>query len=227
MPRLPRVNECGHPEAKHEGHGMCNACFQRARSRSRGVKPVAKRLNECGHPDRKHLARGMCSSCYAQSVPPEKRRADFQRLKADPERYAVMLARGRVYHAANRDVLLAKQKAWKAEPERKAHFAAYQRAYRAKQGKRPRWTSDEYDPLSGARNANNRARRLGIPGRVTTDEVRQVMRGACVQCGSTSQPSLDHIQPLSRGGSNTKDNLQRLCFPCNSRKRDRPIGVAA
>lgn len=41
---------------------------------------------------------------------------------------------------------------------------------------------------------------------------------ACVECGSESDLSLDHIWPYSLGGEDTLDNLQTLCRPCNSRK---------
>lgn len=44
---------------------------------------------------------------------------------------------------------------------------------------------------------------------------------ACRNCGSTC-PALqvDHVFPVSRGGSNLIDNLQLLCPPCNGSKAD-------
>lgn len=43
----------------------------------------------------------------------------------------------------------------------------------------------------------------------------------CKMCGSTERLEIDHIIPLSRGGSNELTNLQILCRHCNSVKRDK------
>jgi hypothetical protein len=40
----------------------------------------------------------------------------------------------------------------------------------------------------------------------------------CLHCGTTERLSLDHIHPWSLGGTDTIENLQTLCQPCNSRK---------
>jgi len=33
-------------------------------------------------------------------------------------------------------------------------------------------------------------------------------------------PTIDHVVPLSKGGTHTLDNVRCACFRCNSRKRD-------
>ena len=43
----------------------------------------------------------------------------------------------------------------------------------------------------------------------------------CQECEITKKLSLDHIIPLSKGGSDEMDNLQILCVSCNSSKGDR------
>lgn len=58
------------------------------------------------------------------------------------------------------------------------------------------------------------------------DRVARKMRPAvfardganCQKCGSTERLEIDHIQPLSRGGTNDLGNLQVLCLPCNRSK---------
>jgi hypothetical protein len=48
----------------------------------------------------------------------------------------------------------------------------------------------------------------------------------CVKCQSYKDLCVDHIYPYSLGGTNEPDNLQILCWPCNSKKGTK-IEVAA
>ncbi|MBD1837353.1 HNH endonuclease [Coleofasciculus sp. FACHB-501] len=62
--------------------------------------------------------------------------------------------------------------------------------------------------------------RIRIPPEVRK-YVFQRDRCQCQSCGKTALEAnltIDHIIPLSRGGSNDISNLQTLCLPCNQRK---------
>jgi len=53
---------------------------------------------------------------------------------------------------------------------------------------------------------------------------REVLRRdhhTCQYCGSTHNLTLDHVVPLSRGGSHTWDNVVTACERCNQRKGNR------
>lgn len=45
--------------------------------------------------------------------------------------------------------------------------------------------------------------------------------GKCIKCGSTEKLTIDHIIPLSKGGSKAQSNWQILCLKCNRAKKDR------
>lgn len=61
-------------------------------------------------------------------------------------------------------------------------------------------------------------------GSYTAREWRAVVsqqHGRCADCGEKCALTVDHIIPLSRGGSNYIFNIQGLCFSCNSRKNNK------
>lgn len=45
--------------------------------------------------------------------------------------------------------------------------------------------------------------------------------GPCRYCGSWVAGTVDHLVPISRGGTNARDNLVSACSGCNYGKRDR------
>jgi 5-methylcytosine-specific restriction endonuclease McrA len=69
---------------------------------------------------------------------------------------------------------------------------------------------------------NRRAKKAGAEGTFTAEEFQQLCEfysHRCLCCGKMGvKLTTDHVQPLSKGGSNHIDNIQPLCGPCNSRK---------
>jgi citrate lyase gamma subunit len=61
--------------------------------------------------------------------------------------------------------------------------------------------------------------------RKITKEVRHSVwirdAGKCVDCGADDYLEYDHIIPVSKGGSNTTNNIQLLCRRCNGKKSNR------
>lgn len=79
-----------------------------------------------------------------------------------------------------------------------------------------------------------RARLLAAEGAFTTSEWLAVLAAhpVCPRCGRrwediplptgrSSAVTRDHIVPISKGGSNRIENIQPLCYSCNSAKGDR------
>mgnify|MGYP001617166145 CR=1 FL=1 len=74
-----------------------------------------------------------------------------------------------------------------------------------------------------------RARKLGATGSHTLEEFLTLVLlfdNFCPACGNrfaTEDFTEDHIVPLSCGGNDNISNIQPLCRPCNSRKRNKTI----
>ncbi len=73
---------------------------------------------------------------------------------------------------------------------------------------------------------NRRARLKGCDGTFTEKEWQEVLAmygNRCLNpdCPDPTRPvTRDHVIPINKGGSNTKENIQPLCRPCNSKKKD-------
>ena len=73
---------------------------------------------------------------------------------------------------------------------------------------------------------NYRARKENNGGSFTTKEWEELCAKydyRCVCCGEQKPLTVDHIMPVSKGGSSDISNIQPLCKSCNSSKRDKTI----
>jgi HNH endonuclease len=140
---------------------------------------------------------------------PKKVRASHAKYRAaHPEKRRATEARWRI---ENRETARARQAKYRATNVAKVRATA------------AKWLRDNPEKRQAVE-ATRRARKLSAPGRgVTTaqwHEVVQAANGRCVYCGERRLLSMDHIEPLSRGGAHDADNIAAACKPCNSSKND-------
>ena len=87
-----------------------------------------------------------------------------------------------------------------------------------------KWQLENRD-AKNAIEAKRRALKLKAEGSYTSADIQALLlkqNRICNGCQKKLEMyTIDHITPLSRGGSNFPSNLQLLCRSCNSKKRDR------
>jgi 5-methylcytosine-specific restriction endonuclease McrA len=68
------------------------------------------------------------------------------------------------------------------------------------------------------RNLENKAK--GRHSERQWKELCELNEHKCIICGKEKILTKDHIIPLSKGGSNSIENIQPACRSCNSRKKN-------
>ena len=134
-------------------------------------------------------------------------------------------ARGVARYAANREKLRARGVAWYAANLEKcrARGTAYNAAHvEEKRAYSVAWRAAHPDEVR-AKDRNRRARKRNAPGAHTAADVaaqRARQKGKCYWCRARvgRHYHVDHVIPLSRGGSNGPENLVIACPPCNLSK---------
>jgi 5-methylcytosine-specific restriction endonuclease McrA len=86
--------------------------------------------------------------------------------------------------------------------------------------------NENHPEVRKAQKAKRRALLIKLDKHFTAQEWKEILNkyeNKCLCCGSTENITVDHIIPLSCGGTNIKDNLQPLCLTCNIRKHTKTI----
>jgi 5-methylcytosine-specific restriction endonuclease McrA len=170
-----------------------------------------------------------CNQCRAQEE--RERRARAKANNPDIYKSEHKRTRDREYREKNAEKLRYRRKElYQGDPER---HREYVRAYRKRHpdrikesNARPEAVAARKDyiarhPELGAVYARNyRARKRSAGGEHSWDDILSKMEsqgGLCVWCGRPygDNYEIDHVVPVSRGGSNAPANIAVACFECN------------
>ena len=170
---------------------------------------MVKPCKRCGAKDR--YSSGNCRPCSLVSSKKWTIK-NKERVRRYEQEYcaankARIKERKRKYHAENR----------KRENKRKRKYHAENRE---KENERSRkWYLSNPEKKVTSRHAY-RARKKENGGKLTVTDIKFVRAAfpVCLHCGIDENLSIDHVIPLARGGTNSIDNIQILCMPCNSSK---------
>jgi len=143
---------------------------------------------------------------------PEAQREKGRRWReAHPE---AVRENARRWYEANLETALAKNRRWR------------ERNPEATRESRRRWKQANLDAVH-ATDHRRRTRKTGAGGSYTASEWQSLIDhygGKCLRCGRDDVPlTADHVVPVAAGGTSNIDNIQPLCGPCNSSKRDKTI----
>jgi len=115
----------------------------------------------------------------------------------------------RDYHRRHADTIRARVARWQSENDER---------YRERQ----RMWREAHPEHVRNHSLTRRARERDAPGRATVDQIAArviYFGGKCWMCGAPWE-HIDHVKPLSRGGSHWPANLRPACAACNQSKRD-------
>lgn len=206
-----------------------------------GTAPTEKRCSKCGEikpldafakqRSRKDGRRSHCRSCIAAQQATKKGEYAARHRRWYKNHQALIVQRSRQWRADNRERHRAYSREWQADHPEQAR-ATQQRWYaenreRGNASKRA-WTKRNRAYARAALIAY-RARKRDAPGKASIEAIAARIAfygGRCWICRSDDAREVDHVKPLTKGGSNWPANLRPICRSCNGRKGNRWFGVA-
>ncbi len=189
-----------HPTSRDGRDPRCKACaaayYMANRERILARKAARRRNGPRGPQVRKPLT----------DEQREKRRVQAAQWRAEnPEAAKAVAAK---YRAANREKIR----------EYGARYYSENRALKQEQFRR--WAAANPERALSITQGRRARKRAAKTYYISPRDLRRLRSRPCIACGSTDKLSIDHLIPLSRGGSHGIGNVATLCQPCNSSKRE-------
>ncbi len=222
-----RCTVCGEVKLRTE--------FYAVRARPNGVRPACKecckaatRASSAGYYQAHKDEIKAASLAYYQA---NRAACNAKRLQRDRDNKGDANARKAAWAQANREKVRIANREWTARNYEhvKAKNSQWNRANPEKLVARslrfarnhPQWKRD----VDAAFHASRRAAPGRGVSRAQWTEVRLAAVGMCCYCGKTAQLTMDHIDPIAKGGEHDVDNIAACCRSCNSSKNDTTLLV--
>ena len=139
-----------------------------------------------------------------------------------------VLARNKAWNAAHPDVIKSNAEKWDAaHPKDRIEIGRrYRRRHKELCNARCSAWAKENPESNKVRMNRRRTAKTKAGGSFTAAEWLALCiryHNRCLCCGKRRKLTADHVIPVSKGGTSNISNIQPLCGPCNSSKRDKTI----
>lgn len=201
----------GHISRRHVHNGTCLECINVNGKlwAKRNTQRVAASMRawRSSHPDRERINKRRSYRRWYAKYGDRIRRKARDEYAADPQKFR---QRRKLYAKNNKEKKAARFRRWREK--NRDHHRAYNR----------QWALNNYDKVRTFKR-NAKAKRKCVEGSHKAEDIqtiRKAQREQCAYCRLKlgDRFHVDHIQPLCRGGTNDRANLQLLCANCNLRK---------
>jgi len=187
-----------------------------------------------GHLASRYVSDGGCVECNKERTLKRKQK-DIEKYRESCRRACQKWSKSKEKeYRQQRKLIKPDEGALKAKAYRQRHpEKVKESAQKTRDRYRERYrnlTKDYWKRNPSVRQANRAAyygRKRGAEGSFSSNDIKKIEQQQgmkCNGCGCDLQVTgyqIDHVIPLSLGGSNYSWNLQLLCAPCNQRKGNR------
>ncbi len=170
-----------------------------------------------------------CKTCANEAVKRSTEK-NLPRYKETKKRYRsenneYFVKKARQYYWQNPEKFRKKSRDWAAnyKDQIAVSNARYKRANAARLKEQSKvWRQNNVDKVIAQNHARRvRLRENGVYS-VSKKDINRMLNQPCFYCGASSQ-HLDHVVPVSRGGTHSIGNLVQSCASCNLSKSDKFI----